>query len=119
MRTIFDPLLVLLAKLTDPAVARQFKHVVRQLEFVKTQNEALRDRLPERIVVTPQERQRLIRLGKPLGTAVRDLITIVKPASFMRWLREAKAGKEPAKAGRRRRVDVRQLIVKLAGDNPG
>jgi putative transposase len=119
VKTIFHPLFVVLAYLTDPVVARVLMDVVRQLQFANAQNEQLRDRLPERIVLTPQERRRLIRLGKPLGSAVKDLITIVSPATFQRWLREEKAGKQPGKAGRRRRIDVRKLIIKLARENPG
>ena len=118
MKTIFHPLLVLLANLTDPVVARQLKQQARELQFAKAENEQLRDRLPERVILTPQERRRLIRLGKPLGSAIKDLIT-VSPATFQRWLREEKAGKEPGKAGRRRRIDVRKLIIKLARENPG
>ena len=95
MKTIFHPLLVLLAKLTDPVVARQLKHQARELQFAKAENEQLRGRLPERVILTPHERRRLIRLGKPLGSAIKDLITIVSPATFQRWLREAKVGKEP------------------------
>ena len=67
MKTIFHPLLVLLAKLTDAVVARQLKHQARELQFAKAENEQLRGRLPERVILTPQERRRLIRLGKPLG----------------------------------------------------
>ena len=119
MKTIFHPLLVLLANLTDQTLARQLKDVVRQLQFVKAENEVLRAHLPERVVVTSQERRRLVRLGKPLGSAIRDLVTIVTPASFLRWIREAKADREPGKAGRRRRINVRKLIIKLARENPG
>jgi putative transposase len=93
MKTIFHPLLVLLANLTDPVVARQLKQQARELQFAKAENEQLRNRLPERIVLTPQERRRLIRLGKPLGSAIKDLITIVSPATFQRWLREEKAAR--------------------------
>ena len=63
MKTIFHPLLVLLANLADQTMARQLKDLVRQLQFVKAENEVLRAHLPERIVVTPQERRRLIRLA--------------------------------------------------------
>jgi hypothetical protein len=38
------------------------------------------------VIVTPAERQRLVKLGKPLGTAIRDLITIVTPRTFVRWV---------------------------------
>jgi hypothetical protein len=102
--------------LTDPVVARQLKHAVRQLQFTKAENEQLRSRLPERIVLTPRERRRLIRLGKPLGSAIKDLITIVTPATFQRWLREAKVGKEPGKGGRRYATTPRARgIVSSAG----
>ena len=53
------------------------------------------------------------------SAALQDLITIVSPTTFFRWLHEDKAGKKPAKAGRRKRLDVRKLIVKLARENPG
>jgi putative transposase len=119
LKTIFHPLLVLLANLTDRTLARQLKDVVRQLQFVKAENEVLRAHLPERVVVTPRERRRLIRLGKPLGTAITGLITLVTPGTFLRWLREAKANKEPGKAGRRRRINVRKLVIRLARENPG
>jgi putative transposase len=119
LNTIFYPLLILLANLTDKAVAHQLKILVRKLQFVMAQNEQLRARLPKCVVVTPRERRRLIRLGKPLGTAVKDIITIVTPTTFLRWLREEKAGKKQGKAGRRRRIDVRKLIVKLARENFG
>ena len=119
MNTIFYPLLILLANLTDKVVAHQLKTLVRKLQFVMAQNEQLRTRLPKCVVVTPRERRRLIRLGKPLGPAIKDLITIVTPATFLRWLREEKAGKKQGKAGRRRRIDVRKLIVKLARENFG
>ena len=71
MKNIFHPLLVLLAKLTDPVVARQLKHQARELQFAKAENEQLRGRLPERVILTPQERRRLIRLGNPWGAPSR------------------------------------------------
>jgi putative transposase len=119
VKTIFHPLLVFLANLTDPVVARQLKGAVRQLQFIKAENETLRARLPERVVVTPRERRRLIRLGKPLGTAIKELITIVSPATFQRWLREAKVGKEPRKAGRRRRIDETAIADEVFGTIQG
>ena len=48
MKTIFHPLFVLLANLTDQTLARQLKNVVRQLQFVKAENEVLRAHLRER-----------------------------------------------------------------------
>src|SRR5262249_25005734 len=84
LKTIFQPLLVLLAKLTDQAVAHQLKTMAQQLQFIKADNDLWRARLPKRIVVTARVRRRLIRLGKPLGPAIKDLITIVTPATLAR-----------------------------------
>jgi len=54
--------------------------------------------------------------------ALHQLVTIVSPGTFLRWIREEKrAGKKPtkpAKRGRRRTAEnIRKLIVKLAREN--
>ncbi|MGD9856398.1 MAG: hypothetical protein AB7U20_15745 [Planctomycetaceae bacterium] len=51
---------------------------------LKTENEILRSKLPKRITVTPDERRKLVRAGKKLGTAIKGLITIVSPRTFAR-----------------------------------
>jgi putative transposase len=60
MRTLFHSFLQLIAKATD-------RQLARYLEFLKVENRILRDKLPARIALTPRERRRLIRYGKPLG----------------------------------------------------
>jgi hypothetical protein len=45
-------------------------------------------RIPARITVTSSERQRLLKFGAKLGSAIRQLITIVTPDTFLRWIRE-------------------------------
>jgi putative transposase len=74
MAAFFHPLLTVLARATESQLARY-------VEYLKEENRILRDRLPKRIVCTPGERQRLVKLGKPLGSAIEDLITIVTPRS--------------------------------------
>src|SRR5262245_50433353 len=69
-----------------------------------------------RVTVTPRERQRLLRYDRPLGPAIKDLITIVSPRTFSRWLQ---AEREPRRATRRpgRRptpADVRTLIIRIS-----
>jgi hypothetical protein len=60
------------------------------------ETEILRKWLPERIRVTALERKRLPRAGKELGNSIRELITIVRPGTFMMWLRqEQQAEKSP------------------------
>jgi putative transposase len=72
MGRLLQPLRLLLATATDKALARQ-------VQFLQPENHILRSKLPKRISVTPRERQRLLRFGKPLGAALRHLITIVSP----------------------------------------
>lgn len=75
----------------------------------------LRSKLPRRIEVTPAERARLLKLGAKLGSTIRDIITIVHPRTFARWLSESKLGKKPRKRGRPQKPEeIRQLIVEMA-----
>jgi hypothetical protein len=71
--------LALLASVTDSQLARM-------VEYPKAENKILRDKLPARITVTPRDRARLVELGTKLGGAIRDLITIVSPRTFARWV---------------------------------
>jgi putative transposase len=108
MSRIIPPLLFLLGRSTEHDLRRQ-------IQYLKIENQILRARLPKRIVTTPAERRRLLKFGKPLGSAIRQLITIVTPGTFLRWAR-AESGKEPAKRPGRPCInqDIRELVVKIA-----
>ena len=69
------------------------REIVRHVQYLKNENRVLRDRLPEHIVTTPAERARLLKYGRPVGPAINQLITIVVPGTFHRWVREAKGQK--------------------------
>lgn len=90
----------------------------RQVQFLKAENEILRSRIKGSVRTTPKERARLIRLGRPLGAAVKSLVTIVSPDTFCRWLRgDAKATKSRGrpKTGRPRTPEsIRALVLRLA-----
>ena len=112
MSKIFHPLMYLLACATRQELARQ-------VQFLKTENEILRARLPKKIMATPEERRRLVKAGRKLGSAIKGLISIVTPATFMRWLnaeeKKPKGEKSERKPGRPRTPDdIRELVVKLA-----
>src|SRR5262249_51196014 len=70
MRSLVQSFLLLIARATD-------RELARYLEFLKAENRILRARLPKHFIVMPRERQRLLRYGRPLGPAIRELITIV------------------------------------------
>jgi putative transposase len=89
---------------------------------LKVENGILRSKLPARISIAPKERQRLIKFGAKLGKALHQIVTIVTPGTFLRWIREdkraARKGSPVAKRGRRRTADqIRKLVIKLAKEN--
>lgn len=84
---IFHPLLALIASGTDSELAKY-------VEFLKEENKILRSRIPGPIHTKPEERQRLLKLGKALGRAIKALITIVTASTFYRWVRDESEGKK-------------------------
>jgi hypothetical protein len=80
MSRIFHPLMSLLACATRQELARQ-------VQCLKVENEILRSKLPRKLTVTSDERRRLVRVGRKLGTAIKGLITIVSPRTFAQWVR--------------------------------
>lgn len=110
---LFHPIMYLLACATRQELARQ-------IQYLKTENEILRARLPKRILTTARERRRLIRAGHKLGTGIKGLISIVEPETFLKWLR-AEGMHTPRqrtfkrKPGRPRTPDeVRALVIRIA-----
>ena len=106
---IFHPLLALIASASNNELAKY-------IEFLKEENKILRARVPGQIHTKPDERSRLIKLGKALGQAIEELLTIVSPKTFYRWCREADSGKKRAnpKGGQRKPREIRELVVEIA-----
>jgi putative transposase len=114
---ILHPIFALLASVTRQELARQ-------VACLKEENKILRARLPERLVATPQEKRRLLKVGRKLGVQLRDLISIVSYQTFVRWIRGKEASHAEKKAasarkpGRPRTPDeIRELVLKLAREN--
>lgn len=113
--SLFRSLLLVIAGSTQRKLARQIR-------YLKVENEILRSKLPARLTITAKERQRLVKFGAKLGKALQQLMTIVTPGTFLRWIREEKRagrrGTRPAKRGRPRTAEeIRKLIVKLSREN--
>jgi putative transposase len=114
MVALFHQLLHVLASAT-----RSHQDLVRQIQYLKVENEVLRGKLPGRVTVTLAERLRLVRYARKVGSALRSLVTIVSPETVLRWLREDKRGdRQPKPRGRRRTPEqIRRLVLKLAREN--
>jgi putative transposase len=113
MTNVFQSLWLVIAGATQ-------KELARQVKYLKVENEILRSKLPRRIVVTPKERQRLVRFARKLGRAIHHLTTIVAPKTLLGWIRaeNRSPSKIPVKRGRRRTAEqIRRLILKLAKEN--
>jgi putative transposase len=109
MSKIFHPLLALIASSTD-------RELAKYIQFLKEENKILRARVPGQIHTRPGERERLLKFGKAIGRAIEELITIVTPGTFYRWLREEN-GKSKArnpKGGQRKPKEIRELVIQIA-----
>ena len=76
-RNIYTSLMLVIAKSTD-------KDLARQVSYLKAENRILRSWLPARISLTQQEKNRLVRFAKNLGSALKELATIVHPGTIRR-----------------------------------
>lgn len=77
----------------------------RQVQFLKAENEILRSRIRGPVKTSRAERDRLIKLGRPLGSAIKEIISIVSPKTFAKWLRSRRPRLKvhPRKRGRPRK----------------
>ncbi len=100
MKWFMHPLLVLIANATESELAKY-------VEYLKVENQVLRDRLPTKIDTAEAERAELLRVGKPLGSKIKDVIAITTPRTFQRW----------GKAEREGYSHNREVETKTKGDN--
>ena len=109
MRRFINPLLLLAAHANRA-------DLIRQVQYLKVENQILRSRLPKQVRVTHQERQRLLRYARSVGQAVLQLVTVVSPATMRRWLRADKKGHPTHRRPGRPRtpIELEQLIIRMA-----
>ncbi len=116
MSRIFHPLLYVLVSATK-------QELIRRIYYLKSENQALRNRLPKTIRTTPEERRQLVKAARGLTKeTLRELVTIVSPATLLGWMNREKPpvssqSASSRKPGRPRTPeDVRALIVRIAGE---
>ncbi|PTY00480.1 integrase [Verrucomicrobia bacterium LW23] len=110
-----NPILAFLVYVTHSAL-------LRQIAYLKAENEILRSRLPKIIQTTPAERSVLVRLGAPLGSSIQEILGIVHYKTFLQWIRKERDGTNvkamPRKPGRPTiSPDVTALILRMAKEN--
>lgn len=116
MSTDHHDFLLLLAQAKD-------QDLHNYVQFLKAENEVLHAKLPKRITCTPEDRQLLLKGGKPLGAAIKNLISIVSPRTWSRWLKDDEAPPQPVSEGRRgvgrpaTPTELQELILRMACDN--
>lgn len=93
-----------------------------QIRFLKLQVEMLKQKLAgNRVIVSPEERSRLLKLGAELNHHVDDLMGIVSVKTYKRWLRDQQAGRPASHIGRPKQMtaSVCELILRMARENVG
>jgi len=108
---------VVLHLLSEAGAARRDVRV----RFLQAQVEILRRKLGgNRVVPNPDDRARLMAIGQELDHNVADVIGIVTPRTYSRWVRELREGRRPKPAGRPKIArNMRELVIRLARENAG
>jgi putative transposase len=89
-----------------------------RVRFLKTEVEILRRKLGgNRVIPSPEDRARLLSIGRELNHHVADIIGIVTPKTYSRWVMELREGRRPRRVGRPKIVrNMREIVIRLAKD---
>ena len=78
MSRFFHPLLYILFAASE-------QELIRDVHYLKTENQRLRNRLPKTIRTTPEERRQLVKAARGISEeTLRELVSIVSPATLLR-----------------------------------
>ncbi len=92
-----------------------------RIRFLKAQVEILRRKLGgNRVIPSPEDRARLLAIGQELDHDVADVIGIVTPRTYCRWVTEFREGRRPKRVGRPKIArNMREVVIRLAKENAG
>jgi putative transposase len=90
-----------------------------RIRFLKAEVEILRRKLGRnRVIPSPDDRARLLAIGQELDHDVADVIGIVTPRTYCRWVRELREGRRPKPVGRPKIArNMRDLVIRMAREN--
>jgi putative transposase len=110
--SIFQELFVLLGRLVHG-------DLVKQIQYLKVENQIMRGKIKKYIRVTPSEKRRILKFGLALGGGIRKVLSVVDYSTFRRWVNEGvPKDKNRSKRGRPRTLkEIRELVIKLAKEN--
>ncbi len=96
-------------------------HRDARIRFLKAQVEILRRKLGgNRVIPSPDDRARLLAIGQELNHHVADVIGVVTPQTYSRWVEELRTGRRPKRVGRPKIArNLRELVIRLAKENVG
>lgn len=96
-------------------LSTEHRDLVRGMEFLRAENRILRDRLSRQVRLTPAERFRLIRIGRPIQSLAQRLISVVSSGTFARWLRQRTRSPGGNRIGRPAKPrSVRTIVRRMA-----
>jgi len=113
MKNLYHQLLLVIAGSTQ-------KQLASQIQYLRAENAILRAKLPRRLSLNAQEKNKLVKFAAKLGKAFNHLVFIVNPDTLRRWIRQSKrpGGITATRKGRpRTQQEIRALIFKLAREN--
>lgn len=101
------------------------KSVMAKCDYVLAENKVFKSRQEKRFIFTDAERKILAEKAKAIGKDLKDIATIVKPNTLLKWYRELikkkwdYSDRKQNKPGRPRITkEIEMRIVKLAQENP-
>lgn len=101
-------------------VAQWFRHRYNaRLQILEAQIRILRPRVDaSRIVPTPKEKSELLRIGASLDHDVADVLHVVQPETYRKWVRQSRRGVAFKPLGRPRTPAATvNLVLRLAREN--
>lgn len=109
---VFQEFLVLIGKMVHCGL-------VKEIEYLRVENQIMRNKLGRYIRLTPSERQRILKFGLHLGPEIRRVINIVNYSTFRKWVNDKyNKVKKCSKRGRPKTPEeIRELVIRLAKEN--
>ena len=90
-----------------------------QVRLLRAQIQILRTRIPtQRIILSPEEKAELLRIGAEFGHEIDGLLEVAKPATYKRWLAQMRNGRRFKAVGRPRLTqELRDVVIRIGSEN--